>query len=400
MKCTNNLKQIGLSLHNYHDVYNSFPGSRMGNGSISMADWGVLSMNIALLPFAEQQQRYETIKQVGRRMFYVSDSDPCANPWPNSGNMFPATVEEIPYLRCPSSPTFMRTQGFYNSDTTCAVYTQNMTGASTPRDGVALTAAELAGDFKVVSRGVAETSYAYCVGDAIACTQEVLSSDRGVFSSGKYQTNSVKIKGINSITDGTTNTLAYSELLNTNSFNYEGSTNFVMTQSYYGGYGCLTNTTLTVANCLATYDASAKQFKTGQYIYGRGGTSTAQGGRYSRGGRWTCGHTGMSGFNTVMPPNSPNCAAAGEGCSQAGFYNAQSAHPGGVNALRCDGSVIFVSSSIDCGNQNYYDPTVAATDWISHGAGTVPPTEMLSGQSPYGIWGAMGTPAGGESKSL
>ena len=400
MKCTNNLKQIGISLHNYHDVHNSFPGSRMGNGTISTADWGVVSGFVALLPFSEQQQRYETMKYVGYRMYYKATDNPViGEPWPNTGDMYPASVAEVPYLRCPSSPTFMKTQGFYG-DSSTYLYKNNMLYATTtggrPRNGVALTAEEKAGDFAETSRGVAETAYAYCVGDAIACTAEALSSDRGVFSSGKYKDNTVKIKGINSITDGTTNTLAFSEILNTNSFtvdpaNSGSQQNLLYTQGFYGGYGNLSNTTLTVANCLATYDASTKQFVTGSYIVK---------GRYARGGRWTCGHTGMTGFNTVMPPNSPNCAAGGEGCSQAGFYNAQSAHPGGVNALRCDGSVIFVSSSIDCGNQNYYDPTVAAADWIAHQGSTVPPTEMLSGQSPYGVWGAMGTPAGGESKSL
>ncbi|EAQ82534.1 DUF1559 family PulG-like putative transporter [Blastopirellula marina] len=50
MSCSNNLKQMGLSLHNYHDTFNSFPyGARnMANGS-----WGP-SFYAGLLPFLEQ----------------------------------------------------------------------------------------------------------------------------------------------------------------------------------------------------------------------------------------------------------------------------------------------------------------------------------------------------------
>ena len=37
MQCTNNLKQIGLAMHNYHDVYTSFPASRTAD----VAVWSV-----------------------------------------------------------------------------------------------------------------------------------------------------------------------------------------------------------------------------------------------------------------------------------------------------------------------------------------------------------------------
>jgi hypothetical protein len=53
--CANNLKQIGLALHNYHDTYNSFPPAYVcdANGK-PMHSWRVL-----VLPFMEQQALYD-----------------------------------------------------------------------------------------------------------------------------------------------------------------------------------------------------------------------------------------------------------------------------------------------------------------------------------------------------
>ena len=63
MQCVNNLKQIGLALHNYHSTINTFPmGSslgfspsyeRVGNGGWS--DWSVHAL---LLPYLEQTPLY------------------------------------------------------------------------------------------------------------------------------------------------------------------------------------------------------------------------------------------------------------------------------------------------------------------------------------------------------
>src|SRR5262245_1889932 len=47
MSCSNNLKQISLALHNYHDVYQVFPPVRVGNRH---ATWFVL-----IMPFLEQE---------------------------------------------------------------------------------------------------------------------------------------------------------------------------------------------------------------------------------------------------------------------------------------------------------------------------------------------------------
>ncbi len=57
-QCTNNLKQIGLALHNYHDTYQTFPaGSYYGDATQVFDRRG--SILIRLLPFAEQQPLYE-----------------------------------------------------------------------------------------------------------------------------------------------------------------------------------------------------------------------------------------------------------------------------------------------------------------------------------------------------
>ncbi|MDR0608519.1 MAG: DUF1559 domain-containing protein, partial [Planctomycetaceae bacterium] len=62
---------------------------------------------------------------------------------------------------------------------------------------------------------------------------------------------------------------------------------------------------------------------------------------------------------------------------------AQSNHSGGVNTGRLDGSVSFVGNSVDTG-----------------GLPDAKQGKNLVGPSPYGVWGAMGTPNGGENTSL
>src|SRR5205814_3176300 len=53
MSCTNNLKQLGLALHNFHDTYGGFPKCPSGFMSGTTAVPGV-SWHCLILPFIEQ----------------------------------------------------------------------------------------------------------------------------------------------------------------------------------------------------------------------------------------------------------------------------------------------------------------------------------------------------------
>ncbi len=51
--CTNNMKQFGLALHNYHDATGSFPPGMIVTGS-SVAETGTFSGFVLMLPYLEQ----------------------------------------------------------------------------------------------------------------------------------------------------------------------------------------------------------------------------------------------------------------------------------------------------------------------------------------------------------
>ena len=101
-----------------------------------------------------------------------------------------------------------------------------------------------------------------------------------------------------------------------------------------------------------------------------------------KGGNYADGYVVRTGFNTVLPPNSPSCGIYQNPNNAAnwnhGVLSASSYHPGGVVLAKADGATTFILDTIDPGNLG------VKNEWHS------------DAQSPYGVWGAMGSKAGGE----
>src|SRR5205823_14792563 len=54
-KCSNNLKQLGIAMHTYHDANGKFPRNYLQIGANA---WEALSANYFLLPYVEQAPLY------------------------------------------------------------------------------------------------------------------------------------------------------------------------------------------------------------------------------------------------------------------------------------------------------------------------------------------------------
>jgi prepilin-type N-terminal cleavage/methylation domain-containing protein/prepilin-type processing-associated H-X9-DG protein len=96
LQCTNNLKQIGLAIHNYHDANGQFPPASVRNNRnpwMHSPTWWVYT-----LPYVEQDNLYKQSRIDETQTWWVGDSDP--------GRTLNRAVYRnlnIKLMRCPSS---------------------------------------------------------------------------------------------------------------------------------------------------------------------------------------------------------------------------------------------------------------------------------------------------------
>jgi prepilin-type N-terminal cleavage/methylation domain-containing protein/prepilin-type processing-associated H-X9-DG protein len=91
--CANNLKQLAIGSHNYHDVHRCLPpgGKFLPPGDIRFSHGG---WTVYILPYMEQGSLYQQIPNLG-----VPNKDAIRDAI--RAGIFPAT---LPYHRCPSDP--------------------------------------------------------------------------------------------------------------------------------------------------------------------------------------------------------------------------------------------------------------------------------------------------------
>ena len=367
MSCSNNFKQIGLALHNYHSAYKTLPITNGGTGPTpgqdDLSNQRRLSALVGIVPFVEASAMWEMISNS-----YVTGIEPKpVDPDDNFtkvgvfGGYLDRETGDGPLINesgehCfPSmGPAPWQAAGF-------PPWQLGMWTYRCPSDPITNELHQ-----------AALTNYVFCFGDGVhevgyepaspldfrdGLADKV--SQRRVFVSGR----STRFR---EITDGLANTIAMAEVQTYNA--KERYSRHVAGSIATNVAGLRDNPSL----CLSTI-ADDGEYKSDVTL------RLTPDGKASRGGNWADGVISWSGFTTVLPPNSPSCDTE-QPHRFEGVFSASSAHQGGCHVLMADGAVAFITNSVDVGNSS--SPSI-------YDGSPVPPTAV----SPYGLWGELGTRA-------
>jgi hypothetical protein len=347
MQCSNNVKQLSLALHNYHDTYGRFPA---GNNDPTWTSYKQLQVNAA-----------NVLGHVDRYGFLVS-----LPPFIEQNALYNAIVESAA-LRANSKPI--------GTDTTARGFYSDTYEVGNPFFNVPIVPLRCPSDGNASQLGTnecARTSYHGCWGDLRM--QRNWGRARGLFCNGATTT-----RNMGSASDGTSNTIAISESL---------------VGPWSGGEA--RNKVAVVGQSTFTYspqNCADNRGSDGSLKNGGGETADGQG-RGKKGNRWAGANLYYSGFTTTLPPNSISCAQTTNAFAENGGYiTVGSNHSGGVNGGLLDGAVRFINDSIDCKDQTLVKVTKGTTTY------DLLTDSTFSGASPFKVWGALGTMDGGESTS-
>ena len=350
MQCTNNMKQLGLALHNFADAHGRIPNQYCDDVWMSFIPAGTsdptnntasicsrpqrYTAQMLLFPYVEQTSLYSEITGLCDKAKSTGDAN--YMPSPTDGSTFPTGMDRNP-LTAKVDPLLC------------------------PSDG-------LAAGSKGETNHMGRTSYLCNVGDAAYQNTSSRGNThrRGVFVNGAKAGKTT----LATITDGTSNTMAFSE---TTVSDQNGG---VMSKNIVAYLTSLKSKA--PAACLATR--------------GEGGQTNVSETYPIKGRRFCDARSACSNFTACLPPNAPSCCGSGGGSKDDFTISTPSSnHSGGVNVVMCDGSVRFVSETIDCGNITTIMGGSANTDGYDY---------AWTGKSERGVWGAMATPGKGETESL
>ena len=299
MQCTNNLKQFGIALHNYHDINNAFPSRCSYFNKCEF--WGGF---YTLFPFMEQGSAYDTIQAANHQS---STTQPDSSSIPLFGTL------EVGTLCCPSDPNGLLITG--------------------PGDGwlsagstIGFSCADVVADNQMTNLQTTPGDNYY----GLYTSSEFC--NRALFGQNYWH-------AMSAVIDGTSNTIAASEIAATSSV-----------QKVAGEYPSSIRGGTTLQANILTGDLKIDPAACLGMISPTDPGRITNPQRSFRGRNFCNGRIACTGFCTALPPNSPNCYR--RDVTIWGFFSAGSYHSGGVNTAMVDGSVRFIADTIDCGSMN------------------------------------------------
>jgi len=305
-QCVNNMKQIGLGLHNYHSINDCFPpggllsiyytGNSTGNQQSPSAFLRILAQ-------IEQQAMYNA------QNFSLSNDNDAYGTAANST----ITIARLSMFLCPSD-----TPPSWNGTGTAPINALRAPG----------------------------NNYFVSTGSSL----EWLGTQTNAPPNGPFQSNGAAI-GISTITDGTSNTVACGEWrvgsgirANVTPVQITIPTDVIMMGTLPAG-STRNSAAMSMPNASLIANLQPWLQKCAQSA---GSSSLRFNKTTTLGEAWSLGSPIYTMGNMLVPPNpkTPNCSlASGNNNNQPGVYGLSSRHPGGANVLMCDGSVKFLKDS-------------------------------------------------------
>ncbi|TWU58711.1 hypothetical protein Poly51_14910 [Rubripirellula tenax] len=351
MTCSNNLKQIGLGLQNYHSAFRQLPKSMGGTMSFqrsatraSVTNRLRLGWLVPLTPFIGEQATWEQVVHGsdGTGIRYQS-----MGPAPEVGDFDP-WQRNIPTYRCPSEPVVSDEYGRANyaacvGDSTRLVH-------SGGRNSIGVYQADRS--FNAGLLGVIPIQDASII-------VEARHHNRGMFRA-RHRTQ------FRDVTDGLSNTIMCGEI----STSWDPTLVSANNALYSGLVSSIGMQAVSITACMEQIDPLRPT---------RLRTSVNVGEFHMlRGLLWADGRLTQTSFNAILAPNQMSCFQHTD--MSQGISTAASLHADGAHILMGDGAVRLVTNNIDTGA-----PQSVAT------------ASTAGEPSVFGVWGAMGTRASQET---